>query len=1037
MIARAIFEHVRTVLYPELAPAVAIAKLEEIRRTAPIILVGNTIVLTIISYVFFSRAPVYIALTLLLFAFLGVSRTVQWIRLDPSALQGDGAQNEIDRTTTRAIWMVCLIVAHCFILLPLARPDEYVVLMMVAAFCSIGASQALSTIANTARAACAIGVIPFSMVMLVSSDLASRIITLIILSAVPITYRHCGVFSDTVSKLALSRADADKRRKHMRETLRSFMEMASDWAWETDAELRLTYVSPHVENLTGLPAEAMIGKSLRTAFLDLFADNQNPHLETLARSLGERQNIREVDAVVENAAGERRSVMISFRHFYDPDGSYRGVRGWTRDVTPERDALARLEAERANLEIKVRERTAELSVRNELRDEIFGNMAEGLIVSDSDYRIIISNPKITDLTDAPAHLARCGADFRDFIGNGIEAGAYKFETTDDYFEAMEQALREKGTFRTLRSLKDGRIVAENGHSRPNGGYVMTYYDLTEEKRRESELERLSDELRSAMEAAEEATAAKSAFLANMSHEIRTPMNGVIGMASLLLDTGLDTRQRELAQVIVNSGDNLLTIINDILDFSKLEAGKMQIVREPLNLRRAIGDVAALLNLKVQEKGLELMVRYQPDLGIGFIGDEGRLRQVITNLVGNAVKFTESGHVLISVTGERRDGEAHLQISVEDTGCGIPEEKLEAIFEAFEQADTSAVRRHDGTGLGLAITRRLTETMGGQISARSTPGTGSTFTVSLKLPVDENTQMPEPDIKERLRHTRALIVNDNPLRAEILCEQLSAWGIRFETFDNGDDALHTLFGAANDKTPFDLIITDLRDAEMGNTAFARRVRGERGVSLTPIIQVSATGGEQTADDDEQMFNAVVNSPVRACALMGAITDCLMARAQTNIRTAANALGKADRSADASAPKDAHVFDIDILVAEDNIVNQMVIRSMLEKYGCRVSIAGNGLECVERYQRQRPDIILMDVSMPELDGIGATKRIRGIEEATGAHTPIIGVTAHAMKEDKDRCLNAGMDDYMSKPVKQQILEEKIRSWAFPQEQTAASA
>jgi CheY-like chemotaxis protein len=510
------------------------------------------------------------------------------------------------------------------------------------------------------------------------------------------------------------------------------------------------------------------------------------------------------------------------------------------------------------------------------------------------------------------------------------------------------------------------------------------------------------------------------------------MNGVVGMAALLLDTPLSSKQREMAQVIVSSGDNLLKIINDILDFSRLEAGKLQMTPEPFNLRSIVEDVASLLNLRVQEKGLELLVRYQPELGDRFIGDAGRLRQVITNLLGNAVKFTDQGHVSVSVSGSRNGESAELVLSVSDTGVGIPKEKLGAVFEKFEQVDNSAARRFEGTGLGLAISRRIVEAMGGSIAVESEVGVGSTFMVKLRLPVDEKAIPMIERPRELFTNVRVLAVDDNAVNRTIICEQLASWGMEASLAADADEALALAREAAREGKPFEIVILDGAMPGTNGHQLARLFRVDPALKTAPLILLTSGGrkGEPDAQTQE-LFDAYLVKPARASLLLDAIASSLNRRARRNIIETAATLERADPPPAASgAPTCRFTADgrqLDVLVAEDNLVNQMVVRAMLEKFGCAVRIVGDGRKAVDAYVAAEPDIVLMDISMPDVDGVQATGLIRDYQKTVGRRRPIIGVTAHALKEDRQRCIDAGMDDYLPKPIKQSALEETLKAWS----------
>jgi len=647
-------------------------------------------------------------------------------------------------------------------------------------------------------------------------------------------------------------------------------------------------------------------------------------------------------------------------------------------------------------------------------------MADGIVVFDEEFVIETVNSKAAAMSGLPPAVWSVGKNIRDILEIGIRHKLYPYDTTDAYFTAMQSALSASGFFATVRRQKDGKIISEKIRRRPCGGYVVTYADITELKQRELDLESLNANLQSATKAAQAANRAKSAFLANMSHEIRTPMNGVVGMSSLLLDTALTPRQKDMVQVIVNSCENLLTIINDILDFSKLEAGKMAIGSDPFNLRDIIEDVITLLSLSIKEKNLELMLRYKPSLGEAFVGDAGRIRQIVTNLLGNAVKFTDAGHILISVEGERRGETADVVITVEDTGCGIAPEKLESIFEAFEQADNSAARRHDGTGLGLAISQKLAEAMGGEISAASVVGEGSRFILRAAFPIDVRAIKPP---QSDMAGVRALIVDDNDVNLDILSEQLASWRIESKSCNDAKAAFDIARDAAEKGRPFDLIILDQQMPGLDGLELAARLRADATTKATPLILLTSSGNKQRPNEAAiALFDAYLVKPARASMLLDAIISSLDERAAKNARTIRKTMEAPDKK---RAPKSGAT--IEILVAEDNIVNQMVIRSMLEKIGCNVTMAENGREALEQIAENSFDLIFMDISMPEMDGVEATGAIRNMQSKRGERTPIVGVTAHALEEDRQRCLDAGMDDYLPKPVKPDALQKKIDEWA----------
>jgi CheY-like chemotaxis protein len=542
--------------------------------------------------------------------------------------------------------------------------------------------------------------------------------------------------------------------------------------------------------------------------------------------------------------------------------------------------------------------------------------------------------------------------------------------------------------------------------------------------------------------AEAADRAKSEFLANMSHEIRTPMNGVLGMAELLAKTDLTPRQKTFTDVIVKSGNALLTIINDILDFSKINAGQLTLDPGPFQLVEAVEDVATLISARVAEKNLELIVRVDPHLPAFVVGDAGRFRQIITNLLGNAVKFTEKGHVLIDVSGEVADGVMQMKVRVEDTGIGIPAEKLHNVFEKFAQVDGSSTRRHEGTGLGLAISARLIDLMGGKIGVESEIGRGSVFWFAIPLPVHEN-QVREEVIPVDVTGARVLVIDDNPVNRDILLEQLRGWGFDCAAAESGAVGLAFLNLACEIGAPVDCVILDYQMPGMNGADVAKAISADSRLSSIPVVLLTAVDQVDFARlIMDYGIAAHLTKPARSAALLGTVISVIQkARAQigkarfvrepvaprpavpafTVIRAvpAPQASNSDTASASANGP-------IDILIAEDNEIHQLVFGQILNGLGLSYRIASNGRTVIEMYRALKPKLILMDVSMPEMNGYEATRAIRAAEASSGGRTPIIGVTAHALKGDRDKCIEAGMDDYLPKPVSPDRLGTKIGAW-----------
>jgi PAS domain S-box-containing protein len=539
-------------------------------------------------------------------------------------------------------------------------------------------------------------------------------------------------------------------------------------------------------------------------------------------------------------------------------------------------------------------------------------------------------------------------------------------------------------------------------------------DITRQKHTEREL-------KDAKEAADLANKAKSQFLANMSHEVRTPMNAVIGLTELVLNTPLETQQREYLQLVLQSGEGLLSVINDVLDFSKVESGHVQLDPIPVSLRECLGDALKSLAVRAHSKQLELLLDISPDVPEWVVADRGRLRQVINNLVSNSIKFTFSGEIIVSVRLVGKSASVHenfveLNISVTDTGIGIAREKQRLIFEPFEQADASTPRQFGGTGLGLTIVQRLVELMGGRVDIESNLGRGSTFFFVLALETcSPPSTAPQPRTGS-LEGARVMVVDDHPTSRRILEETLRSWRMTPLLFSNTAAAISHFEQETNGRAPCDLVLADIRPQDADAWSLCEHLRGNPVTADLPVILLMShdllnIGPQcQRYGVRQRLFK-----PVKQSELLDALASALEGESSTE--------PPADLAPTSPEQTTVTVRSLRILLAEDSLVNQRLAVGVLDRLGHQTTIANNGLEVLDLLQRQRFDVVLMDIQMPELDGLQTSQRIREQERVLGGHLPIIAVTAHALKGDRERCLEHGMDGYVSKPIRQRLLIEEI--------------
>jgi signal transduction histidine kinase/CheY-like chemotaxis protein len=618
---------------------------------------------------------------------------------------------------------------------------------------------------------------------------------------------------------------------------------------------------------------------------------------------------------------------------------------------------------------------------------------DGFVLFDREDRLLTCNERYRETYPESAGSMVAGVRFEDILRHGVERGQHSDAVGREeawLAERMEQHRNADGVHE--QQLMDGRWIRAYDHPTPDGGRVGLRVDITGAKEQQAALE-------AARLAAEAANRAKSAFLANMSHEIRTPMNGVVGMAELLCDTDLTEEQRLFAETIRSSGEALLVIINDILDYSKIEAERLTLHPEPFDLERTVHEVTMLLQPRARAQGIDLLIDFDMFLPTRFIGDVGRMRQVLTNLIGNAVKFTAAGHVLIRVVGiETEEGVVQLHVTVEDTGIGIAPENLGHIFGEFNQVESASNRKFEGTGLGLAITQRLIERMGGAVWVDSELGVGSSFGFRVSLPAAEEVAV----VQVPLRLQRALVVDDQFINRTILERQLVPCGIEVVLCRSGAEALAALVPGAD----FDVVLTDHEMPEMDGIALAQAIR-VAGWGM-PIVLLTSNPAAARNADGASVLTATLQKPLLRADLyrhLQALSGPAVVEQVVEI------------VADV-----AELRQMRVLAAEDNRTNQLVFRKMVKDFDIDLVFANNGIEAVDLFQSFAPDLIFMDISMPEMDGREAAMAIRA-RESGASHVPICALTAHAMDGDALGILAAGIDHYMTKPLRRAAIVKML--------------
>ncbi len=849
----------------------------------------------------------------------------------------------------------------------------------------------------------------------------------------------------------------------------------------------LLSVNPAAAEALGYQPSELVGSSLVKL---IPASNQEHFAQYLSR-ISSEVTVSGLLSVVSRSGEQRTWLFRNTRHQEAGEEPY--VLGHAQDITDRRRAEEALQKAHEELEEGVAQRTRELALVNaSLLTKIFEHeeVEAALRESERSFRFLAdSMPQIVWTSDPDGALDYYNQRWFDYTGMSLEqtqgwgwapvlhpddlqecidvwTGSvktggnyqieYRFKRASDgqYRWHLGRAFPVRGSegkitkwFGTCTDIHDQKLT-EEALQEARKGLVERVAQATSEwseanvllKEEIVERKRIELELGLARDAALASARLKSEFLANMSHEIRTPMNGVIGMTELLLDTALNAEQTDFAETLHSSAETLLTLIDDILDFSKIEAGKLRIETVDFDLRQTVESAAEVLAGRAQQKQIELASLVESDVPVELRGDPVRLRQVFTNLVGNAVKFTERGEVIVNVAKiDESSSHVRLRFEVRDTGIGITKLQQRLLFQAFTQADGSTTRKYGGTGLGLAISKQLVELMGGEIGVESTPGKGSTFWFSVRLKKQQRQQQEQEasalrdgrvadQSATKLMKARLLVVDDNETNRKILRHQLSSWGVYNEAAVSGASALDLLRREAKAGSPFDIAILDMQMPEMDGLMLAREIKADALISSTALVLLTSLGSQ--GDLDSMKSTGIAESlakPVRQSNLY----DCLATLASQSARASGvpGALELEVSSAEAlplNQPPHVERSAVRILLAEDSSVNRKVALSQLSRLGYEADAVVNGAEVLKVLATTEYDIVLMDCQMPEIDGYEATGWIRQQEERGSHRTAIIAMTAHALEGDREKCIDAGMDDYLAKPIKAEKLQKMLERW-----------
>jgi len=818
---------------------------------------------------------------------------------------------------------------------------------------------------------------------------------------------------------ALMRKQAEGELNKSRQDFKKLFDDAPVGYHEIDAEGRIVRMNATELKMLGYSIEELLGRPV----WELSADPERSHQAVLAKLAGTLVPDQPYERIISRKDGSTIPVLVEDRVSKREDGTVIGIRTNLQDISARKlveDILQqseerfRLVAASAQDGIIVINDEGIVTYWNRAAEEMFGYTQEEAEGRNA-HSLFMPERYRSDFEKGFQGFRTEGTGT--ILGRRVEVSARKKDGTEFIAEISISSLNIKGRRHALGLIRD---ITESKNAQEHlARYTEELYEAKSNMEEQAQLLQLqANDLREAHEVAMEASRLKSEFVANMSHEIRTPMNGVIGMTDLLMETKLTEEQREYAEVIHKSGDALLGVINDILDFSKIESGKMTCEAVDFDLRATAEAATSVNALRAQQKGLEIMCFVHQDVPLALKGDEGKVRQILVNLMGNSIKFTEKGEIEVRAILEEEAGDrVVIRFSVKDSGIGISEDQQQRIFQSFVQADGSITRKFGGTGLGLSISKRLVELMGGTIGLESREGQGSTFWFTLPFAKGQARPIVEHDGMSGLR---VLVVDDCATNRTIIRLMLEAWGIKVESLDSGRRALQVLRDAGAEER-FDIAILDMQMPEMDGLELAQHIKADPEIAMTRLIMLSSMGHTRSTPHVERGIEAVLTKPVRQSNLYDTLAQ-LLSTGRAPTETAA---AQIDTNGSDMPGQQNEAFNVRVLVAEDNQVNQEIASRMLEKLGCKVDIANDGAEAIRLVQEKDYDAVFMDCFMPVVDGYNATKAIRS-REAPGMHVTIVAMTANALEGDRERCLAAGMDEYITKPVKLETLKATLRKW-----------